>query len=106
MEEPLIQFGFCVETRDLEKAANILDPLDINEETEANWKTLARISLEEENLQVAEHCYAALGDIAKARYLRGINKLIMKIDQEQGVGQGVRNYKVRAKLAVLDKQYH
>lgn len=50
LEEPLIQFGFCVETRDLEKAANILDPLDINEETEANWKTLARISLEEENL--------------------------------------------------------
>jgi len=39
-----------VETRDLERAANILDPLDINEETEANWKSLANIALEEENL--------------------------------------------------------
>jgi len=31
---------------------------------------------------VAEHCFAALGDVAKAKYLRGINKLIAKIDQE------------------------
>jgi len=41
LDEPLIEFGFAIESRDLEKAAAILDPLDMNPETEANWKTLA-----------------------------------------------------------------
>jgi len=46
LDEPLIDFGFAVESRDLEKAASILDPLDMNPETEANWRTLAQIALE------------------------------------------------------------
>lgn len=37
----------------------------MNPETEANWKTLAQKATEEQNINVAEHCYAALGDIAK-----------------------------------------
>jgi len=45
-------------------------------ETEANWKTLAKLAMEETNLYVAERCYAALGDVAKADYLRKLNKLI------------------------------
>ena len=46
---------------------------------------------------VAEHCYAALGDICKAAYLRKINKLIHENKE------GMSNYKVQAKLAILDK---
>ena len=61
LDEPLIEFGFAVEAGELEKAANILDPLDFNQETEANWQTLAKIAQSSENLSVAEHCYAALG---------------------------------------------
>lgn len=45
-------------------------------ETEANWKTLAKLAMEENNLYVAERCYAALGDVAKADYLRKLNKLV------------------------------
>jgi len=52
LDEPLIDFGFAIESGDLEKvkkyfnnslfkAASYLDPLDMNPETEANWKTLA-----------------------------------------------------------------
>ena len=37
----MIEFGFAVETRDLEKAAAILDPLEMNADAEANWKVLA-----------------------------------------------------------------
>jgi intraflagellar transport protein 172 len=43
----LIDFGFAVESRDLEKAAAILDPLELNTETEANWRTLAQIAVED-----------------------------------------------------------
>jgi len=37
----LIEFGFAVESRDLEKAAIILDKLELTPDTEANWKVLA-----------------------------------------------------------------
>lgn len=67
-----------------EKAAQILDPLEMNPETEANWKTLSKIALEEQNINVSEHCYAALGDVGKALYLRKINKLIKTYEQETG----------------------
>lgn len=54
----------------------ILDPLDMNPETEANWKTLAKLALEQRNITVAEHCFAALGDAPKSRYLRKVKKII------------------------------
>lgn len=76
LDEPLIEFGFAIEAKDLEKAASILDSADMTNETEANWKTLAKIALECQNIYVAQHCYAALGDISKANYLRQILKLI------------------------------
>jgi len=47
LDEPLIEFGFAVESSDLEKAAGILDPLEMNPESEANWKILAKIAIEE-----------------------------------------------------------
>jgi len=39
-------------------------------EIEANWRTLASFAIENQDIIVAEHCYAALGDISKATYLR------------------------------------
>lgn len=42
----------------------------LNEETAAMWQTLGTMALAMDLLPVAERCYAALGDVAKARYLR------------------------------------
>lgn len=36
------------------------------------WSTLAQLSLEAEELAIAERCYAALGDVAKASYLHKV----------------------------------
>lgn len=44
-------------------------------ETEAMWKTLSKLALEDRQLLIAERCYAALGDISKARYLKKVNEL-------------------------------
>lgn len=41
LDQPLIDFGFAIESRDLEKAALILDRLELTPDTEANWKVLA-----------------------------------------------------------------
>jgi intraflagellar transport protein 172 len=56
------------------------------------------LAIEQQNLYVAERCYAALGNMSKADYLRKLNKLI--------ASEGVDNFRVQAKLAVLDKQFH
>lgn len=76
MDEALIEFGAALMYRGLEAAVDILEPLDITNETEANWKTLAKLALEQQNLYVAERCYAALGNMALADYLRKLNKMI------------------------------
>ena len=79
-------------------AVEILEPLKLTPETEANWKTLAKLALEQQNLYVAERCYAALGNMSKADYLRKLNKMIAT--------EGIDNFRVQAKLAVLYKQFH
>lgn len=105
LDEPLIEFGFALESRNLARAVQILEPLQNTPEIEANWKALAEVALEEQNLRVAEQCYAALGDVGKARYLHKINKLADKHKTETGQ-EGIHSYLVQARLAALDKQFH
>ncbi len=38
-------------------------------ETEAMWNLLGKLALEKGQLKIAERSYAALGDVARARYL-------------------------------------
>lgn len=52
---------------------------------------------------MSEHCYAALGDIAKAAYLRKINKIMAKYKEETGKTDGLQYFRVQSKLAVLEK---
>jgi len=47
-----------------------------------------------------------LGDISKSTYLRKVNKIIKTYEKETGKTDGMQFYKVQAKLAVLDKQFH
>ena len=63
-------------------------------ETEANWKTLSKLAVEKQNISVAEHCYASLGDISKASYLRKIYKIIKVYETESGKTDGMSYYKV------------
>eukprot|EP00357_Protocruzia_adherens_P015873 CAMPEP_0115035232 /NCGR_PEP_ID=MMETSP0216-20121206/41287_1 /TAXON_ID=223996 /ORGANISM="Protocruzia adherens, Strain Boccale" /LENGTH=1713 /DNA_ID=CAMNT_0002414595 /DNA_START=1 /DNA_END=5142 /DNA_ORIENTATION=+ len=105
LDEALINFGFALESGDLEKAMEILEPVELTPETEANWRSLAKLALEEQNLLVAERCFAALGDVSKSRYLAKINGLIRKYQEKTG-NDGMEFYLVQAKLAMLEKQFH
>ena len=60
-------------------------------ESEAMWKTLSRLSLDGKQLHIAERCYAALGDVSKARYLHETNK----VAQEAAAKDGVRDTSTR-----------
>lgn len=48
--------------------------LEMTSETEAMWKTLSNYAIKDQKLVIAERCYAALGDVSKARYLRNLNE--------------------------------
>lgn len=62
------------------------------------------MAVKDRKLGIAERCFAALGDVATTRYLRKLNDITEAVDAE-GLTEGIEHYAVRAKLALLDKQF-
>jgi intraflagellar transport protein 172 len=58
--------------QDLLGALATIEPLELTPETRAHWAQLAEAALDQEALAIAERCYAAMGDVAKARYLHKV----------------------------------
>lgn len=109
LDDGLIQFGTAMEDHNYEQAADILDKLTLTPETEAMWRNLANIVMEDQKYHIAERCYAALGDVSKARYLRKVHEDHMKIRQSlQNADQDfdpLDHWKVRAKIAILNGDF-
>ncbi|XP_062344303.1 intraflagellar transport protein 172 homolog isoform X2 [Cinclus cinclus] len=104
LDEGLIEFGTAIDDGDYHRATAFLETLEMSTETEAMWKTLSRLALEARQLHIAERCFAALGNMAKARFLHETNVIADQAAQEHG-GDGTDHYLVRARLAMLDKNY-
>ncbi|CAM6098614.1 unnamed protein product [Calypogeia fissa] len=104
LDEALIEFGSALESLNYDRAIAILEPLQLTPETQAMWKQLSETALSHQELLVAEHCCAALGDVAKARFLRKVNKSAQAIIQVAG-HDGKDHYFVQAKLALLHHQW-
>lgn len=104
LDEGLIEFGTAIEDGDYVRAVSFLETLEMTPETEAMWKTLSKIAIENNQLFIAERCFAALGDVSRARYLHNVNDLI---DEVSAVTSGDPTYHpaVRAKMAVFEKQF-
>lgn len=84
LDEELIEFGTAIEDNDLVRALSYLEKLE-GSGTGSNgkglWATLARLSLEANQLRIASRCYAALGDIAKVRFLIETVRLADEVSQ-------------------------
>ncbi|KAM4772549.1 intraflagellar transport protein 172 homolog [Rhinophrynus dorsalis] len=104
LDEGLIEFGTAIDDGDYYRATAFLETLEMSAETEAMWKSLSRLALEAGHLHIADRCFSALGDIAKAKFLRETNEIAEQAAKEHG-GDGTQFYKVRARLAMLDKNY-
>ena len=102
LDSGLIEFGTAMDDGDLVRAVDYLESVQISDETETMWKTLARVALECQHFFIAERCYAALGDVAKARFLRETNKLAS--DHEK-LGNGKDFYVVKARISQLDRNF-
>ncbi|XP_063277854.1 intraflagellar transport protein 172 homolog isoform X3 [Prinia subflava] len=105
LDEGLIEFGTAIDDGDYHRATAFLETLEMSTETEAMWRTLSRLALEARQLHIAERCFAALGNMAKARFLHETNAIADQAAQEHQGGDGSDHYLVRARLAMLDKNY-
>ncbi|XP_076029417.1 intraflagellar transport protein Oseg2 isoform X2 [Oratosquilla oratoria] len=105
LDEGLIEFGTAIDDGNYLRAMNYLESLPMTTESEAMWRTLARLSLDGRHLYIAERCYAALGDVAKVKFLQGINDIRQKVQETTGQ-EGVDHYEVQARLAIMDKEFN
>ncbi|KAL0485003.1 intraflagellar transport protein 172 [Acrasis kona] len=108
LDEGLIEFGNSMEEKNYEHAADILEQLSLTPETEAMWKNLSELVLHDNKFHIAERCYAALGDVSKANYLRKIVKEIRDIvanEEEQGLVDPLDHWRVRSKVSMLNKDF-
>ena len=104
LDEGLIGFGTSIEDRNLDGAMAILEGLELTAETEAMWAQLSDLALRMNDLHVAQRCAAALGDVARARFLMKTMKIATQAEEQMG-GDGRQWYLVRARMAQLRKDY-
>ncbi|XP_068135903.1 intraflagellar transport protein 172 homolog [Hyperolius riggenbachi] len=104
LDEGSIEFGTAIEDGDYNRASLYLETLEMSEETESMWKTLSKLALEARYLHVAQRSFAALGDVAKVRFLRETREMAEQLAAEYG-GDGTSNYKVQARLAMLEHNF-
>ena len=71
LDDELIEFGTAIEDNDLVRALSYLEKLESQTQGSGKglWSTLARLSLEANELCIALRSYAALGDITKVWFL-------------------------------------
>jgi len=107
LNEGLINFGNAMEDKKYEHAASILERLSLTPETEAMWKKLSEVVMEDRRYDIAERCFAALGDVSKARFLRKINQEAVRIRENEGEGlvEPLDHWKIRAEIAILSKDF-
>ena len=106
LDESLIEFGTAMEDHDYDRACDLLDQITLTPETEAMWQALSVLALQEMKLYIAERCFAALGDVAKAHALNTINQIASAASKAtNGVSNGYDHYTVKAELAILNKDF-
>ncbi|KAK3595246.1 hypothetical protein CHS0354_010853 [Potamilus streckersoni] len=104
LDEGLIEFGTAIDDGDYERAVAFLETLEMSSETEAMWKTLSKLAMDQKQLHIAERCYAALGDVAKARFMKETLRIAAEVAKTMG-GDGFNHYKVRARMAVMTRNF-
>ncbi|XQJ26776.1 intraflagellar transport protein 172, putative [Leishmania guyanensis] len=106
LDESLIEFRAAMEERDLDRACDLLERTALTPGTEVMWCTLAKVSLQEVKLFVAERCYAALGDVAKVRALQRIHQLAAQARADSaGATTGYEHYTVLAELYMMNNDF-
>lgn len=70
LDEGLIEFGTALHDNDFGRIVLFLENMGDNPQTENMWENVARNAMSERKLMIASRCYAAMGDVACARFLK------------------------------------
>lgn len=97
LDEGLIEFGTAIDDGNFQRAMDFLETLELAPESETMWRTLGKLALEAKELSIAARAYAAVGNLSKACFIQEMN--------ERALQEGPDHFSVRARLAILDKQY-
>lgn len=79
-----MEFGTAVHDNDFGRAVLYLESLQDRSVAEGMWQNLATIALAQNNLPVAERCYAALGDVSRTHFLRETVQIAQDYAKETG----------------------
>lgn len=94
LDEGLVEFGTALNDCDFGRAIAFLESLGETAAATAMWHNLATVSLQRENLIVAQRCYAALGNVTRVLYLQRTREIA-----EESGGDCAE---VKARLALLN----
>ena len=70
LDEAFLEFDTALNDGDLERAMFFLESCDLSAESESMWRTLAHVALRQNDLMIAERCFAATGDMTKAAFVK------------------------------------
>lgn len=100
LDEGLVEFGTALNDGDFGRAVTYLESLGDKPAAKAMWHNLANIAMVQQNLRVAQRCFAALGNASKTYYLWETIKIGEKYEETTG-GSETQCPEVRARLALL-----
>lgn len=72
LDEGLIEFGTALHDNDFGRVVLFLENMGNSSQTETMWENVARNAMSERKIMIAARCYAAMGDVACARFLKEI----------------------------------
>uniref|UniRef100_A0A0K0DN97 Intraflagellar transport protein 172 n=1 Tax=Angiostrongylus cantonensis TaxID=6313 RepID=A0A0K0DN97_ANGCA len=98
-----IDFASAIDAGDLNKAATFLDHCNVDD-SYTLWNKVGQLALEQNNFFIAQRCFAALGDFARAEAVFRIMELAELTAKELGA-DGTQSYKVRARVAQLMRKF-
>lgn len=100
LDEGLVEFGTALNDCDFGRAVTYLETLGDVSAAKAMWHNLANIALIQQNLRVAQRCFAALGNASKTYYLYETIKIGVRFEESTGQPE-IQCPEVRARLALL-----
>lgn len=75
LDEGLIEFGTALHDNDFGRVVLFLENMSDGSQVETMWENVARNAMNEKKLMIAARCYAAMGDVACARFLKEMNEV-------------------------------
>ncbi|VDK75197.1 unnamed protein product, partial [Onchocerca ochengi] len=103
LDQTLIEFASAIDRLDFGRAIDFLEKREEYDNT-VLWRQLAQVALSQQQLLIAQRCFAALGDISRVQMLVETIRIADEITRNTD-SDGKNNYKVQARLALMNKDF-